>query len=180
MIAIFTSRFSWCHGSSSEFSLVGVSGVSHLGSHFNITGFYMDLGYYGNVGNGTGGGGMDCCVYIPKNWRPGLSVDVRWTVSEWVKMTADPTSGENGKTIGIYRARVNVERYSSAGTLYVHFFPGGKVRVVSSEFGALSSMHPVVEGDPDAQKKATSGRRASTSLDDFEKKLIEKARKNSQ
>ena len=139
--------------------LVDLSGVSNLGGEYNITGFFMNDKYYGTVGRGVGGGGTDCCIGIPKNWRPNMKIVVRWTVSIWNENLQRNASGtyDFPKLVGVYSASVPVEKYENPGTLYVHFFPGGKARIVSSEFGALSPKHPILLNDPRALLTATQG-----------------------
>lgn len=150
----------------SSTQLVDLSGVSNLGGNYNITGFFMNNKYYGTVGRGVGGGGTDCCIAIPKNWRPDMKIVVQWTVSVWDENLQPNASGtyEAPKVIGVYRAAVPVEKYDKPGTLYVHFFKGGKTRIVSSEFGALSPKHPILLNDPRASSTATQGDKISAAL----------------
>jgi hypothetical protein len=145
--------------------LVDLSGVSNLGSDYNITGFFMNNKYYGTVGRGIGGG-TDCCIGIPTNWRPDMKIIVQWTVSVWDENLQPNASGGYAapKVIGVYRAAVPVEKYDRPGTLYIHFFQGGKTRIVSSEFGALSAKHPILLNDPRASSTATQGEKIKAAL----------------
>jgi hypothetical protein len=142
-----------------QFTGVGLTGVQHIGPDFNISDFYID-GYSGsNVGRGGGGGGHVCCVSIPNKWRPGLAVEVRWAVGNWSKENRQELAAGNYKSITFerYKAIVPLEKYDALGQLYVHFFPGGKVRVVSSNPGSESPDHPVRRNDPRAADSATAG-----------------------
>jgi hypothetical protein len=58
---------------------------------------------------------------------------------------------------------VPVEKYISAENIYVHFFPSGKVRVVSSTSGPGGRLHPILQDDPRAAEIATIG----TPVDDL-------------
>ena len=58
-----------------------------------------------------------------------------------------------------YIARVPVERYEVAEHVWVHFFAGGKARVVSSMPGSGGPKHPIQDDDPHAIDSATAGRR---------------------
>lgn len=106
-----------------------VEGVHHLGGFYAVSEFYMDRRYYSNIWR-SGIGGEMCCVALPAKWRSDLTVEVRWSVIEW---RADDQGKDNAKRTleGIYKARVPVEKYDSVGDLCVHFFPHGKVRVLS-------------------------------------------------
>lgn len=142
-----------------QFTGVGLTGVQHIGPDFNISDFYVD-GYAGsNVGRGGGGGRHVCCVSLPNQWRQGLAVEVRWAVGNWSKEKRQEIAAGNYKSITFerYKAIVPVEKYDTPGQLYVHFFPGGKVRVVSSNPGSESPVHPVRRNDPRAVDSATAG-----------------------
>jgi hypothetical protein len=136
---------------------VELTGVHHMGSRFKIDTFYVNTTYGGNVGREGGGGSITCCVELPAKWRPGLMVTVRWAVSDWSQQNRDETKKGNFRSIlleGIYHARIPVEKYESAEHMYVHFFAGGKARVVSSQAGP-GIYHPISEDDPHAIEQAT-------------------------
>ena len=147
-------------GREDQFTAVGLTGVQHIGPDFNISEFYVD-GYPGsNVGRGGGGGRHVCCVNLPNQWRPGLTVDVRWAVGNWSKENLSEIAAGNYKSItseGAYKAIVPLENYDKPGQLYVHFFPDGKVRVVSSYPDSESPLHPIHRNDPHATDNATTG-----------------------
>ena len=136
---------------------VSIIGAQHLGYGYEIDEFYVDQGYFGDVGEGgSGGGGIVCCVTLPRKWREGLKVDVRWKVSHVVR-SLDEKRVETAKIEGMYHAIVPVEQYIKTGDLFVHFFSGGQVRVVVSEFSADSEQHPIQISDSRAGKNAAVG-----------------------
>ncbi|MBQ5942157.1 DUF3304 domain-containing protein [Massilia sp. AB1] len=135
---------------------VSVNGVQHLGSDHLIHEFYVNKGYYGNVGEGGGGGSQTCCVTLPKNWYPGLKADVRWEVYRIIKPT-DPALEETVESEGIYRAQVPVEAYREPGDFVVHFFPNGRVRIVVSSISPSGDGHPIRWRDAQASLLATTG-----------------------
>lgn len=145
-----------------SFQAVSVTGVHHMGDKFNIPQFYVD-GYDGsNVGREGGGGSDVCCVMLPKKWRLGLSVEVRWAIDDFShERPAEVQAGNFDSVVGggTYIARVPVERYEVAEHLWIHFFAGGKVRVVSSMPGSGGPKHPIQDDDPHAADSATTGRR---------------------
>ena len=141
-----------------------IVGVQHLGPDYNIGEFYVN-GYYGsNVGREGGGGGFVCCVMLPSKWRPGLVAEVKWEVNDWSKEDIAEIKAENYRSIrteGLYGAIVPIEKYEIAHDVYVHFFPEGKVRIVSTGFGPLHPLHPVPYGAGDGGEIATTGHRVS-------------------
>lgn len=94
---------------------------------------------YSATVNGAGGGTMSawgagvaniCCTSIPSVWSPGIEVLVRWDMPE-------------GRTHVVKEKVVEVERYEEPGSIYMHFFPNDKVRVVVSNFVGFSDRHPI-------------------------------------
>lgn len=158
---------------------VDMSGVHHLGGKFNIPQFYVDGHVGSNVGR-EGGGGFICCVLLPKKWRPGLSVEVRWEIGDWTNENRAEIDAGNYRSVAgpemIYIAQVPIERYEVAEHLWVHFFTGGKVRVVSSPTGYWGATHPIKDNDPSAANSATAGRRAAAIFSP--KELVEIDRKD--
>lgn len=112
----------------SEMTAAGVGIVNHTGSYI----------YSASV-NGAGGanmsrwgvGGADvCCASIPRVWYPGMKVRVRWNMPVGVKDV-------------IKEKIVEVERYESPGSIYMHFFPNDEVRVIVSNVGPGDPAYPI-------------------------------------
>jgi hypothetical protein len=141
-------------------ALVGLTGTHHIGPNFNIAEFYVNGNYESNVGREGYGGDM-CCVLLPKKWRPGLVVEVRWAVGDWSKENRAEINAQNYRSITFtcFKASVPVEKYETAERLFLHFFSGGKVRAVSSMFTVLGESHPIQRGDARAADTATVGHR---------------------
>ncbi|WP_332855492.1 DUF3304 domain-containing protein [Duganella sp. S19_KUP01_CR8] len=143
-----------------EFVPTDIVGVQHLGHDFNISEFYVNKYGGTNVGREGGGGGSVCCVVLPRQWRPGLVVEVRWEVTDWSHENREEIEAGNFESVttrGMYIAKVPVEKYETVGELYVHFFPRGRVRVVSTMYSTLSTAHPVRRGPAEGDPKATAG-----------------------
>jgi hypothetical protein len=145
-----------------SFAAVSLTGVHHMGDKFKVVQFYVN-GYDGsNVGREGGGGRDVCCVLLPKKWRSGLSVEVRWAIDDFThENPAEVEIGNFDSVVGggTYIANVPVERYEVAEHVWVHFFAGGKARVVSSMPGSGGPKHPIQDDDPHAIDSATAGRR---------------------
>lgn len=156
--------FAWCLyssiGNSAEPDLVAVdlSGMQHLGPDFNISEFFLDGTNGFNVGREGGGGSDVCCVLLPRQWRPGLSVDLRWEVANWIEV--DKARKENQEVVPTFKhfkGRVPVEKYESPERVVVHFFEGGKARVVVGAPGPSELRHAILPADSRAADSAIAG-----------------------
>ena len=77
----------------------------------------------GFLAPGKGGGGMTCCLSIPKIWRPGLTANIIMS------------SIENGKEIHVEK-NVPVPKYtaSDVGMFIVHFLHDGTYKVFVTKY----------------------------------------------
>ena len=102
---------------------VTITGLDHLAEHLSIQDFWVN----GTGGHQAGKGGRQvCCVSIPGRWRPGLTVQVRWAVTNWKR-----------RVYGYYERSVELEPYDDeVGQLWVHFLGDGSVRAVVSMYAA--------------------------------------------
>jgi hypothetical protein len=144
--------------------LIGVdlSGKQHIGPDFNISEFFLNGTNGFNVGREGGGGRDVCCVLLPRQWRPGLSVDLRWEVANWIE--ADKARKENLDVIPTFkhfRGRVPVEKYGSPGRVVVHFFEGGKARVIVGAPGPTELLDAILPANSRAADSATAGFRST-------------------
>ncbi|MBC7625209.1 MAG: DUF3304 domain-containing protein [Aeromicrobium sp.] len=115
-----------------DFVPVDFGGTQHIGPNFSISAFYLNGANGFNVGREGGGGTSVCCVLIPRSWRPGLSVDLRWEVRDWTTENAAEIAAGDTKSMTFkhFMAKVPVEKYEMPSQVEVHFFAGGKARVV--------------------------------------------------
>lgn len=157
---------------------VGLTGVHHMGEEFSVSEFYINEYSGGNIGREGGGGSTYCCIMLPQRWRPGLIGDIRWSVLDWSQENPQETVAGNYSSIRwkTFRAIVPIEKYEGdADRVYVHFFMGGKVRVVASEVGPGNSKHPIQENDSHAVSIATQGIESESLFSDSEmEKLLAK------
>jgi len=78
-------------------------------------------GYPGpNIYPHGGGGGSVCCISVPREWKQGMTVTVKWT------------DDRNANPIPWKTRVVEVPRYTpeDIGMFAVHFFPGDVVKVL--------------------------------------------------
>ena len=138
---------------------VMITGVHHLGPNFNIGEFYIDDKYASNIGRNGGGGSNFCCASLPRKWRPGLAAKVQWSVNDWSKAVRSELDAGNYKSVSYqnYAAIVPIESYGEVGDLYPHFFAGGKVRLISSNYPINNQNHPIRDEDRAAVELATPG-----------------------
>lgn len=108
---------------------VSVSCVTHEGSP-SISQFYVgELTRKRMAGGGSCGGLIAAGYLLPNTWHPGMTVKVRWK--------------PNGRDF--IEKTTNILRYDEVGNIYVHFFAGDHVRVVSALPYPESRNHPIPE-----------------------------------
>jgi hypothetical protein len=105
-----------------------ITGMDHLPDHLSVSQFYVD-GY--SAFQAGGGGSTVCCASLPSRWRPDLTVEIRWHITNW--RDCDWVQ---------HTRRVRVERYDEPGRLWVHFMKDGKVRAISSGIGPGNPSYP--------------------------------------
>ena len=106
--------------------------------------------------NGEGGimiamrhgyGSKVCCVMLPAKWRPDLSVTVSWEDDPTVQLDErGQRVTRNGVPVLIKAPRmsrtVKVEEYKVPDVLWIHFFPGDEIKVVSTQYWPGHRLHP--------------------------------------
>lgn len=71
-----------------------------------------------------------CCVTLPLKWYPGLKIEVSWDM---------PIGRQH-----VYKSKnVEVEKYDTPGSLYLHFFANDEVRIVVTNWVGSSLQHPI-------------------------------------
>lgn len=81
----------------------------------------------------SAGGASICCVSVPLKWRPGLKAHVEWDMPIGSQHTYQEKT-------------VDIEPYGpddSGGSVYIHLFPNGEVKVVVARYGGASTKHPI-------------------------------------
>ena len=114
-ILFLTLSLAACSGTNN--ASIELSGLNYTDTW--ITSFSVD-GYEGHGISPNGGGGkFVCCVTIPRAWRAGTKVTVRWTKDDRVP--------------DLWKQRVvDVPEYSQKdiSTFAVHFYPDDTVKVL--------------------------------------------------
>lgn len=117
--------------------------------------------YYVNGSRGSnlppygGGGSTSCCVRLPEQWTPELTVKVSWTIGHytqpWEKrkhMTVEQESVCCWAERTLNKT-VPVERYGKeGGRLQVFFLPDDEIKVWVHNAGLLNPGHPSHMGYP--------------------------------
>ena len=127
-VSLLATTLMACAAGKDEGIGTGITGIDHLADHLSVQNFWVD-GY--NAAQAGKGGRTVCCATLPRKWRPGLKVQVRWEVVNWRDSKG-----------ACYIRDVPVEPYEEVGQLWVHFLSDGGVRVVSSIDGPRSPSYP--------------------------------------
>ncbi len=116
-----------------------ITGIDHLADHVSIQNFWVN----GASGQQAGKGGRRvCCVRVPRTWKPGLILTVRWEILNWRDWEDD-----------VHETKVELEPYTDLGALYVHFLADGSVRAVATNEGPRSPTYigpriPIPQKEP--------------------------------
>ena len=108
-------------------SIVGINYSSHAISAFRVNGY--EAGYVDAHG---GGGGLVCCVGVPRRWRNGLTAKVQWTEDE-----RDPAKWRE--------LVVPIPRYQRNETslFAVHFYEDRTVKVLVTNIAHWHPKYPL-------------------------------------
>lgn len=93
-----------------------------------IADIYVNGQWGGSVHGLSGGGGSICCTLIPKVWRKGLVVTIKWQKSGDEKW---------------YTTIAPVPEYKKTGALQILFLPGDNVQVYINHYWPCTAMHPM-------------------------------------
>lgn len=116
-----------CLGACGEDS-VGVNLVGYNHTDKDIGHFTVDGSEGGFLHANRGGGGVVCCISIPKPWRPGMTVAVGWT---------------DDYDAHYQERRVPVPRYDKYGDMAVHFLRNGQIKVFVTMYALWHPDYPL-------------------------------------
>ncbi|MDY7507712.1 DUF3304 domain-containing protein [Ralstonia wenshanensis] len=107
-------------GPVSAMSIVGYNYTDDVVEAFSVNGYPGP-----NVYPHGGGGKFVCCISVPQEWKPGMTVTVKWTAHR------------NANPIPWNTRAVEVPRYTpdEISRFAVHFFPGDEVKVLVTTKG---------------------------------------------
>lgn len=158
-----------------------VVGIHHMERGFRVNKFYLNSGYFGTVGPEGGGGGHVCCITLPRVWRPGLQVEVRWSVGDYRTEKFKAIKKGNWTSVrgeGVFEAQVPIEKYSeSPSRLYAHFFSGGRVRIVTDTAESPIKERAGVGESRIAGELATQGKLRDDYFTELERKALDEKRR---
>jgi hypothetical protein len=125
---------------------VGITGYNFTNE--GVQEYYVNDRRGSNLPPYGGGGKTSCCVTLPGQWTPGLTVKVDWTMGHWTtpyETRKHLTIAEQIKCCSIERTlskTVPVERYDEDGRLQVFFLPNDEIKVWVSNLGLGHERHP--------------------------------------
>ena len=91
-----------------------------------------------------GGGDQGCCIALPKMWRPGLKVLIKWSYADREKIHE------------AYSREFEIPRYAEPGNLFVTFYDANDVELVVSRYEAGHPQWPGrIKTDPMSHCLAT-------------------------
>ncbi|WP_168224687.1 DUF3304 domain-containing protein [Rhodoferax aquaticus] len=145
---------------------VGLECVRHGGPRQDlmpyVQGFWVQEVPFGQVSPEMSGGDFNCGgtiaggYTIPRTWRPGMKVKVKWYTWDRPKPTTitipvedDPTIApgvpivERGVKGALHEYTTTIPYYPEPGRAYVHLFRNGQARVIISNIGPTGRDHPL-------------------------------------
>ena len=132
---------------------VGITGYNFTNE--GVQEYYVNDSRGSNLPPYGGGGATSCCVRLPGQWTPGLTVKVDWTIGDytlpWSKL--EPMTPEQRSaccwTQRTLSKTVPVERYGEEGGLVqVFFLPNDDIKVWVHDAGPQNPNHPSHMGYP--------------------------------
>ena len=127
--------------------IVGITGYNFTSE--GVQGYSVNDHPGSNLPPYGGGGSVSCCVSLPAEWRPGLTVDVGWTIGHytesWEKrksMTLQEETRCCWKERTLHRT-VPLERYGKkGGRVQVFFLPNDAIKVYVTDYDLGHEKHP--------------------------------------
>jgi hypothetical protein len=115
-----------------------IEGYNHTSAAINY--FIVNGGGGPNIGPYGGGGSQTCCVSMPRQWRPGLTVVVEWekdptphAYADWPERRFSDAwrkrMDEHETKYTRHRAVVEVAPYEKLGAITAHFLPCDQVKI---------------------------------------------------
>ena len=140
-----------CSVGDSKFLAGNLNGVNHTSAAIN----YFSVNGYGgaNISPHGYGGGM-CCAMLPRQWQPGLKLEVEWETDP-NPYAKSPPLGSDAFRIFMAKHKTNYQQHSAIVelppyedrlcALEVHFLPCNQVKVSTSCWRYPSPNSPIKE-----------------------------------
>ncbi|MFV3015285.1 DUF3304 domain-containing protein [Pseudomonas sp. KHB2.9] len=140
-----------CSVGESKFLAGNLNGVNHTSAAIN----YFSVNGYGgaNISPHGYGGGM-CCAMLPRQWQPGLKLEVEWETDP-NPYAKSPPLGSDAFRIFMAKHKTNYQQHSAIVeippyedrlcALEVHFLPCNQVKVSTSCWRYPSPNSPIKE-----------------------------------
>ena len=152
MTIVLMSLAAYAQGGSSQLEApdmvaTTLTGVGHIGKMVGIPHFYVDGQWGGNVPGWGGGGSSVCCIKLPAQ-KPSMPylVKVQWRSCDisHIKFVGGKAVDPDAQCVPSEHEATVPVHYTSESLDYVqvHFLPGNKVEVWSSNIAAWGSRYP--------------------------------------
>ncbi|HEY8331593.1 MAG TPA: DUF3304 domain-containing protein [Pseudomonas sp.] len=126
---------------------VGITGYNFTAE--GVQEYYVNGSRGSNLPSYGGGGKTSCCVRLPGEWTPEVTVKVDWTIGHWTtayetrKHLSIPEQIQCCFTERTLSKTVPVERYGEeGGRVQVFFLPNDEIKVWVSNLGLGHARHP--------------------------------------
>ncbi|WP_332289178.1 DUF3304 domain-containing protein [Aquincola agrisoli] len=129
-------------------ALIGVSitGINYTGE--GVQDFFVDGAWGANLPTYGGGGKTSCCVMLPRTWRPGLAVTVKWTIGHYTRPWSyrkHLSIEEEGRCCWTQRSlekTVPVKKYDRLEDIQIFFLPDDQIEAWVYRSLPVDSEHP--------------------------------------
>ncbi len=126
---------------------VGITGYNFTAE--GVQEYYVNGSRGSNLPPYGGGGSTSCCVKLPGEWTPEVTVKVDWTIGDWKVPYAQIAHLSTKEQMACCWAErtlsktVPVERYGKeGGGVQVFFLPNDEIKVWVTDLGLGHAWHP--------------------------------------
>jgi len=154
MAALLLAGVGGCEPKPPEPMVVGIAGYNFTNE--GVQEYYVNGKRGSNIPPYGGGGSLSCCVSLPAEWSPGLTVEVSRITGHWtvpIETIQEMNIKEAIKCCLDRRSltkTVPIERYGKeGGDVQVFFLPNDELQVWVYDAGPQNPSHPSQRGYPE-------------------------------
>jgi hypothetical protein len=152
LLSVWLLFVSGCSVGESEYLADDLSGVNHTSEAIN---YFSVNGYGGGNIQPHGFGGGACCMLMPRKWRPGLKIFVKWETdpNPRARLPAlgtasyDAAYAEHEKNYRQHGAVVEIPKYETSElcSITIHFLPCNSLKATTVCQGYRHPDYPIKE-----------------------------------